>query len=317
MSTRQQQRRARLQAEYGIEFPDDFYRLWDFANRLAPLAPLTALGESLGITLVGPFEVLAGRFDGRVPRHSLLLHWRYYGDPPEFFTVLAGDADGLHWGHYLDDPRDGRSCVVSYYARDSFELSVDGDTLFDAVRLHLEHVHGDLEQYRADAAADGEGTAPYDERLAALEAVRRRLMEQATGDRPETGEAYTERYSASSRDDRVTAETMEGVGIVVPAGQYRPLSMSDRKLWKHLRKGDAADLIAEARQALSEGFPGTALKLGKDLWAAGGVRRMEAACDLLEEAYAALGRGELLRVLQTHRANRELSSVDILEDEGA
>ena len=59
---------------------------------------------------LNPFEVLAGRFDGRVPRNSLLLHWRYYDDPPEFFTVLAGGTDGLHWGYFLDDPPRGTGC---------------------------------------------------------------------------------------------------------------------------------------------------------------------------------------------------------------
>src|SRR4051812_30149860 len=143
MTTRLQQRRARLRAEYGFDFPDDFYRFWEFANRLSPLDPLNALSEPLGITLVGPFEILAGRFDGRVPLHSLLLHWRYHDDPPEFFTVLAGGGDGLHWGYYLDDPDSGSGCVASYYAREEYELSADGDTLFEAVRLHLEYCQGD------------------------------------------------------------------------------------------------------------------------------------------------------------------------------
>jgi hypothetical protein len=39
------------------------------------------------------------------------------------------------------------------------------------------------------------------------------------------------------------------------------------------------------------------------------------ACELLDESYAALGREILRCVLQTHRANRDLPSVDILEDE--
>ena len=37
--------------------------------------------------------------------------------------------------------------------------------------------------------------------------------------------------------------------------------------------------------------------------------------ELLEAAYAALERETLRRVLQTHVANRELESVDILEGE--
>ncbi len=301
MATRLQQRRARLRAEYGFDFPDDFHRFWEFANRLAPLEPLRAL-EPLGMALVGPFEVLAGRFDGRVPRHSLLLHWRYYDDPPEFFTVLAGRGDGLHWGYYLDDPDRGEGCLASYYARDAYELSVDGDTLFEALRLHLEYGHAEEE----DAGSQ--------EVLAEL---RQRLMKYGSGDRPEVGEEYTERYAGvSRREERVVAETMEGMGIVVPPDRYRPLSLARRKLWATLRRSrDPIDLVEQARTALALGYPGTALQLGKDLWATTGPRRTAYAVELLDSAYAALGRETLRRVLQTHVANRELESVDILEGE--
>jgi hypothetical protein len=312
--SRRDQRRARLRAEYGFDFPNDFYRFWDFVNRLAPLDPLHALTEALEVVLVGPFEVLAGRFDGRVPRHSLLLHWRYYDDPPEFFTVLAGGGDGLHWGYFLDDPPRGTACVASYYARDAYELSADGDTLFEAVRLHLEYSQRDWEDYRDEDPKDAEHYETSLERLAVL---RGRLMEVATADRPETGEEYTERYAGvTSREESVVAETMEGIGIVVPPALYRPLEMDDRKLWRHLRRTeDPAGVVEEARQALRDGFAGTALKLGKDLWATTGARKAAQACDLLDATYAALGREVLRGVLGTHRSNRDLPSVDILEDE--
>ena len=53
------------------------------------------------------------------------------------------------------------------------------------------------------------------------------------------------------------------VGVVVLPERYRPLALTDRKLWPHLRRTkDPADVIEQARQALREGFAGTALKLG-------------------------------------------------------
>jgi hypothetical protein len=307
--SRLDQRRARLRAEYGFDFPDDFYRFWDFVNQIAPLDPLNALAEALEVVLVGPFEVLAGRFDGRVPRHSLLLHWRYYDDPPEFFTVLAGGGDGLHWGYFLDDPPRGTHCIASYFARDAYELSADGDTLFEALRLHLEYCQSSYEDYR------DMGDERYTAALQQIDVLRTRLTEHATADRPETGEEYTERYAGvTSREEGVVAETMEGMGIVVPPAVYRPPGQDDRKLWRHLRRtDDPADVVAEARQALKLGFPGTALKLGKDLWASTGAVKMGYACELLDEAYAALEREVLRGVLCTHRANRDLPSVDILE----
>ena len=312
--SRLQHRRARLRAEYGFDFPDDFYRFWDFVSRLAPLDPLHALTETLGVVLVGPFEVLAGRFDGRVPRHSLLLHWRYYDDPPEFFTVLAGGGDGLHWGWYLDDSTAGNGCVANYYARDTYELSADGDNLFGALRLYLEYVQADNE---IDREIHPERADEYDTQWERLDSLRDLLMQHATGDRPETGQEYTERWAGvTRREERVIAATKEGMGIVVPPAAYRPLSLDDRRLWRYLRRtDDPADVVEEARQALRDGFPGTALKLGKDLWATTGERKAAYAYELLDAAYAALGRETLRRVLQTHAANRELASVDVLEEE--
>ena len=96
---------------------------------------------------------------------------------------------------------------------------------------------------------------------------------------------------------------------------FRPLSVGGRSLWKRLRKTkhDPAALVEEARVALREGCPGTALALGKDLWAAG---KMAPAVELLDAAYEGLGRATLRSVLQTHEANRMLASVDILAEEG-
>lgn len=41
---------------------------------------------SIGLKLVGPYDVLAGRmneFDAK-DVNKTVLHWRYYYDPPEF-----------------------------------------------------------------------------------------------------------------------------------------------------------------------------------------------------------------------------------------
>jgi hypothetical protein len=305
MSSRLDQRKARLRAEYGFAFPEDLYRFWELACRLAPLDPLNALADTLGVVLVGPFEVLHGRFDGRVPRRSLLLHWRYHDDPPELFTALAGADDGQHWGYFLDDPAAPEAgCVASYYVRDAYEVTADGDSLFEAMRLHLEYTHASAEM---DGAADV---------LARLERVRTRLMAYATSDRDETGDEYAERWGGvSRRSEHVVAETMDGMGVVVPPPQYRPLSVDGRRLYKRLKRGEGLDeLAAEARRALAEGFPGTALKLGKDLWACVGEQQSALSAKLLEEAYTALGRAALLRVLETHLSCRGLASVDILEE---
>jgi hypothetical protein len=301
-------RLALVRRLYGFDFPADLAEFWTFACRLRPLEPLRAL-EDIGITLVGPFEVLEGRFDGRTPLLSQLLHWRYHSDPPEFFTVLYGSS-GLHWGYYLDEPRTGEGCVASYYAADALEIAPEGDTLFEAVRLHLEM------QYR-DCREDESVGLAHAEEARALDRLRQRLLAMATGDRPETGQDYEELYPACSRrTTRVVAATRDGMGIVVPEGAYRPLSLRDKQLWTRLRgEDDPAEIVGEARRDLSAGYPGTALKLGKDLWAIGGGQRTGYAYELLDAAYAALDRSILQEVLRVHRANRDLPSVDILENE--
>lgn len=303
-------RREFLRRHCGFDFPDDLFRFWEFANRLRPLEPLAALGD-VGVQLAGPFDVLAGRFDRRTPRLSLLLHSRYRDDPPEFFTALLGDADGLHWGYYLDDPAARSACVASYYAEESFELMTDGFTLFEALRLHVEQRHRDCFEYRE---FDPGHARDYDATLAELAELRAKLQRYETGDRPEIGEEYTEKYVAERRRAKqVVARTLDGMGVVAPRELYRPLSLKDKKLWKVLwSEDDPAALVEEARQALHDGVPATALKLGKDLWAVGGERHTEYAYQLLDAAYAALGRSVLREVLREHRAHRDLSVVDIL-----
>jgi hypothetical protein len=304
-------RRQQLRELYGFDFPDDFFHFWEFVNRLQPLDPLRALDE-LSLSLKGAFEVLAGRFDSREPRYSILLHWRYTFDPPEFFTVLAGDIDRLHWGYFLDDPPTGSGCVASYYASDGLELSVDGNDLFEAVRLHLEYCYRDCEEYADD---DPEANGDYEKQMQQLDGWRNKLTPFGTANRTEIGGAYVDRYAGRSHR-RPTAQTQDGMGFVVERDLYRPLKRKGGKLWSYLcETDDPIDAVEEARKAFRDGFPGTALKLGKDLWAVGGERHTEYAYELLDAAYSALGREVLRSVLRVHRENRELPSVDIFDSE--
>ena len=58
----------------------------------------------LGLTLVGPYDVLAGDCKkmnkyGKTPCY--LTHCRYYYDPPEFLTVIKGDTKTqFHMGYF-------------------------------------------------------------------------------------------------------------------------------------------------------------------------------------------------------------------------
>ena len=65
---------------------------------------LDALQKTLGLQLVGPYDVLAGlcvKKNGRGKTPCYLTHWRYYYDPPEFLTVLRGDDETqFHMGYF-------------------------------------------------------------------------------------------------------------------------------------------------------------------------------------------------------------------------
>lgn len=73
-----------LEQQLQVSFPEEMLLFWEFAKSLRPLEPLSALEDSLGIYLVGAFEILSGKFDNYSGEIPISLHWRYGLDPPEF-----------------------------------------------------------------------------------------------------------------------------------------------------------------------------------------------------------------------------------------
>jgi hypothetical protein len=67
---------------------------------------IDALKDLVGLQLVGPFDILAGKHKGVTrnrhgKRPNYLLHWRYYYDPPEFQTVIRDLGDNqFHLGYF-------------------------------------------------------------------------------------------------------------------------------------------------------------------------------------------------------------------------
>uniref|UniRef100_A0A3Q3B0K1 Histone PARylation factor 1 n=1 Tax=Kryptolebias marmoratus TaxID=37003 RepID=A0A3Q3B0K1_KRYMA len=86
----------------GLPVPEDFYHFWDFCEELCPDDPRGALKDTLGLQLVGPFDLLAGAHrTSRNPQPNFHLHWRFFYDPPEFQTILKGSEDSQHhMGYY-------------------------------------------------------------------------------------------------------------------------------------------------------------------------------------------------------------------------
>ena len=298
----QAQTRQALKDAYLIDFPSDLFAFWEFTKSFGAEEPLLTFNEATGICLEGPFAILAA--ETAAPAGGWYLDARYYDDPPEFITIFSGDTDGLHWGYWLDDPDNSPNAfVANYFSRDAYEIWEDGRTLFETFRLRLESLHETTLEYLEEEETSEEDKASYQEDLETYAGLRSRLMRYATGDRPEIGQEYTDEYPISSRD--IAAETHERMGIVVPEALYRPLSIGDEELraWA-IAGADLSDVVAEAQRALVEGFPGTALKLGRDLWI-GNERQKQDSYRLLSSAYEALNRPTLQMLLSRIAAVRK------------
>ncbi|XP_007894149.1 chromosome unknown open reading frame, human C4orf27 isoform X2 [Callorhinchus milii] len=94
--------RKEIHSLYKLPMPEDFYHFWKFCEDLNPEDPCEALKSSLGLQLVGPYDILAGKHK-RTKNSDLNyhLHWRHFYDPPEFQTVLIGDSvTQFHLGYF-------------------------------------------------------------------------------------------------------------------------------------------------------------------------------------------------------------------------
>lgn len=278
------QERKLIEKAYGFPFPDDLYAFHDFVQthgkRCVPL----------GVRIDGPLALLTKKRPDAE---------RFYDDPPELFTVLTGNIDGLHWGYWFDHPGKSEPIVASYYANDVFELRVDGSTLFEAVRGQLEAFHRDAEDSCED---DPVNAAGYRKQLDDYADTREALAQHSTvlRKRREIGSRYLDKYVRTAKPAtkrRPIAPTRSKIGIVVDKKHYRPLAKTDpfQAPGYRPKTPEVTRVVATARKAAARGFPGAALKLGHDLWIY--KEHHAASHEMLELAYAALGRDVLRQQL--------------------
>lgn len=284
----------RIRAFYGFAFPDDFFAFREFMATL----PRGSLADVCDMRPAFPFLVAAGRAAEGYPDDPA---WedRYYNDLPEFVTVFRGSVDGSHHGYFFDAPGELPPVCAHFWNSDAFQHDLAGDTLFEATRYHLEKGERDFRDMLED---DPDEAAHYRRRLKQTERLREKLSEHFGADRPETGDDYMDMYGDSAWRKPV-ADTWDDMGIVVPKAKYRKLKRDP--FAAHPPKPTKAvitPLVAQAKKQLDAGYPGAALKLGRDLWA--WAEKFPACYDLLDAAYAALGREPLRRLLAEARAYR-------------
>ena len=220
-----------VQKLYGIQPPDNFFEFYEWSQRLGD-EDLDCLHNVLGIGLTGMFDVLDGEFQDVELRYPAMLHWRFVLDPPEFFTVLIGDCDGLHWGYWFDDPGRLPPVIASWYARDAFELWSPGVTLFETIYHEIDRAREDIEE---EQEYEPQNQTEYEEQFTALDRLESTLPPQT---------------HLPTREP--TDATPEGMGVILSeeernseAGQ---LLLKGKELWGQSKQ--AFDILERAYTGL-------------------------------------------------------------------
>ncbi|XP_001946264.1 histone PARylation factor 1 [Acyrthosiphon pisum] len=274
------------------EMPKEFYDLWSFCKRQCSTHPEDAL-LSVGLKLVGPYDVLAGHMNGFNTNdiEKTVLHWRYYYDPPEFQTIIASTGSEFHIGYYRDVPLASPVYVVSNDSSKNCIIQKLGKSLFQALRKHLQSM-------------DSKVATTLQKKLLAYE--KRKVTEILEG----------------RKCDPVT-KTFHKAGIVVPYDSktdigYRPLSESEYTLHKILKSYHEASeskkmevmdklqpIINYANIASDECDFGTGFELGIDFFCDGNPDLHRICKQLLVTAYNLLRRPQFATIIKAHLNNRK------------
>ncbi|TMS23021.1 Histone PARylation factor 1 [Larimichthys crocea] len=303
-------RRDEIMQLYKLQMPEDLYHFWDFCKELCPDSPCGALKDTLGLQLVGPFEILAGAHKkSKNPQPNFHLHWRYFYDPPEFQTVLLGSEDSQHHiGYYRDTPDSLPSFVGENEAKKGYAITQMGDNVFAAVL-------GGKREGGKKAAGE------------ALESLEAQLR-----DRAETLGLSLEQKTKGmkQRDKKVVTKTFHGAGIVVPVDKndvgYRELPETDaglKKICKAIAEarndeervkafGPLQEMITFVQFANDECDYGMGYELGIDLFCYGSHYFHKVVKQLLPMAYSLLKRNLFGEIVEAHLSSRSHDDLDQL-----
>ncbi len=290
----------KIKAIYGFDFPQDFFDFHDFLIQNDQIKK--DIGDSMDFSFGEVFKI----FDRKTSLDSFdpISNSRYYNDPPEFFTLVYGGTDGLHYGYYVDDPGKMPYPIAGYYARDAFQIHIAGHNLFHFLYQEIEN---SIESHEENKEYDPEEKEWYEKQIEKLKLVTKRLdqfCERYDLDKQafyKRGLGYTRNTIAKTRDD---------MGIVMPKEQYIPLSSKDNFLALYNyqpTKSEVKAMMLEAEDLFNQGYIGATFKLGKDLWIYSEFQ--QESVDLLEKSYEALNRPTLIKLLDFRR-NRSASKLE-------
>ncbi|XP_007457432.1 PREDICTED: UPF0609 protein C4orf27 homolog [Lipotes vexillifer] len=307
--------RKAVESHYRLALPEDFYHFWRFCEGLDPEQPADSLSASLGLRLVGPYDILAGRHKMKKKSASLNfnLHWRFYYDPPEFQTIIIGDCKTeFHMGYFRDSPDELPVFVATNEAKKNCIIVQNGDNVFAAVKLFL--------MKKLKEVTDKKKTS-------LLKTIDEKLTEAAR----ELGFSLEQRtVKMKQRDKKVVTKTFHGAGLVVPVDKndvgYRELPETDASLRRICKTIVEAPSDAERLKAFApvqemmtyvqfandECDYGMGLELGMDLFCHGSHYFHKVAGQLLPLAYNLLKRNLFAEIIEAHLADRSREDVDQL-----
>ncbi|XP_075786311.1 histone PARylation factor 1 isoform X1 [Pelodiscus sinensis] len=308
------QLRQEVESCYRLRMPEDFYQFWKFCEELKPDKPSEALVSSIGLKLVGPYDILAGKHKRATSANlNFNLHWRFFYDPPEFQTIIAGDSKTqYHMGYFRDVPDELPVWVGSNEAKKSCVISQIGDNVFAAVKLFLsEKLKKVTDKNRSSILKD------IDESLTRTAKELGYSLEQKT-------------MKMKQRDKKVVTKTFHGAGLVVPVDKndvgYRELPETNANL-KRICKAivDAPsdeqrlkafapiqEMMTFVQFANDECDYGMGYELGMDLFCYGSHYFHKVVGQLLSLAYNLLRRNLFAEIVESHLAKRSDENVDQL-----
>ncbi|KAF7244187.1 Histone PARylation factor 1 [Varanus komodoensis] len=302
---------------YRLKMPEDFYHFWKFCEKLNSDAPCDALKSSIGLQLVGPYDILAGKHTKTKSSEGVNfnLHWRFFFDPPEFQTIITGDSKmQYHMGYFRDTPDELPVWIGENEAKKGCIISQVGDNIFAAVKLFLSRKLKEL----TDKKKSG---------------ILKDLDEKLTKAAKELGYSLEQKTSKmKQRDKKVVTKAFHGAGLVVPLDKndvgYRELPESNASL-KRICKAivDAPnddqrlkafapiqEMLTFVQFANDECDYGMGYELGIDLFCYGSHYFHKIIGQLLPLAYNLLKRNLFAEIIEDHLANRKEENIDRLAE---
>ncbi|XP_042206077.1 histone PARylation factor 1-like [Homarus americanus] len=309
--------RDNMKQKFLVAMPDDFFDFWDCCVQLNKEKPEEALSTA-GLTLVGPYDVLTGKLKGIKPRKisTYVCHWRYFYDPPEFMTVIAGDEKEYHIGYYRDDPHEMPGFAGSMSSVKRGVIKPLGENVFAAVCSHLREKVKEENPFKKTS-------------------LQKLYSEVESFAKKKNHSLEAETKGMKQRKKAVVAKTFHGAGIVVPLDEddngYREVPETNASLRKMFQKvidaktdkqrgqhfDDVQEIITNVQFANDEGDPGMGLEFGLDMFMFGHEEFHKPLYHVLSLAYEILGRKPYIDILQAHLKNRRrgtnLSILEIVE----